>query len=93
MNYNNRNQSDLVSQARKKYNNRPLAKFDKARGYKTFHAQLSMKFLMLINVKMPAIVGILTFISMINTSESLKARKVFIIEYFSFLNSSYFMLS
>ena len=31
---------------------------------------------LLINVKMPTIVGILTFISMINTtSESLKARK------------------
>ena len=36
--------------------------------------QLSMKFIMLINVKMPTIVGILTFISIINTtSESLKA--------------------
>ena len=34
---------------------------------------------MLINVKMPTIVGILTFISMINTRpESLKARNVFI---------------
>ena len=29
--------------------------------------QLSMKFIMLIHVKMPTIVGILTFISMINT--------------------------
>ena len=37
--------------------------------------QLSMKFILLINVKMPTIVGILTFMSMINTSyESLKAR-------------------
>ena len=36
--------------------------------------QLSMKFILLINVKMPTIVGILTFISMIkSTSESLKA--------------------
>ena len=44
------------------------------RGYKTFHA---MKFIMLINVKMPTIVGILTFISMVNiTSESLKARNI-----------------
>ena len=35
--------------------------------------QLSMKFILLINVKMPTIVGILTFISMINTlSETLK---------------------
>ena len=35
------------------------------------------KFIMLINVKMPTIVGILTFISTINTtSKSLKARKL-----------------
>ena len=35
------------------------------RGYKTFlcSAQLSMKFFLLINVKMPTIVGILTFMS------------------------------
>ena len=47
--------------------------------------QLSLKFIMLINVKMPTIVGILTFISMINkTSESLKARKVLIFQHFSF---------
>ena len=42
---------------------------------------------MLINVRMPTITtaGILTFISMIDTtSESLKARKVFIFEDFSF---------
>ena len=40
--------------------------------------QLSTKFILLINVKMPTIVGILTFISMVNTtvtSKSLKARK------------------
>ena len=44
-----------------------------------FNAQLSMKFIMLINVKMPTtIVGILIFISMINTaSKSLKAKKSF----------------
>ena len=37
-----------------------------------------------INVKMPTIVGILTFISMINTtSERLKARSFFICRYFS----------
>ena len=36
--------------------------------------QLSTKFIMLINVKMPTIVGILTFISVINTtSDGLKA--------------------
>ena len=38
--------------------------------------QLSMKVIMLINAKMPTIIGILTFISMINTTyDSLKARK------------------
>ena len=42
---------------------------------KLFHARLSRKFIMLINVKMPTIVGILTISSMIYTaSESLKAR-------------------
>ena len=47
--------------------------------------QLSTKFILLINVKMPTIVGIFTFISMINTtSERLKARNVFIYRYFSF---------
>ena len=48
-------------------------------GYKKFFIfnQLSMKFIMLINVKMPTIVGILTFISMINTtSGSLKAHDI-----------------
>ena len=39
-----------------------------------FSTQLSTKFVLLINVKMPTIVGILTFISRINiTSERLKA--------------------
>ena len=47
--------------------------------------QLSTKLIMLINVKMPTIVGILTFISMINTTpERLKARNFFICYYFSF---------
>ena len=47
--------------------------------------QLSTKFILLINVKMPTIVGILSFISiMINTTpERLKARN-FIYLYFSF---------
>ena len=37
--------------------------------------QLSTKFILLISVKMPTMVGILTFISKINTtSERLKAR-------------------
>ena len=42
---------------------------------------------MLINVKMPTIVAILTFISMVNTtSESLKAKTIFIVQHFSFYN-------
>ena len=46
---------------------------------------MSMKFILLINVKMPTIVDILAFISMINTtSERLKARNLFICQYFSF---------
>ena len=44
-----------------------------------------MKIIMLINVKMPTIVGIITFVSMINImSESLKTRKVFNLQHFSF---------
>ena len=40
---------------------------------------------MLIDVKIPTTVGILTFISMINTTlNSLKARQVFIFQHFSF---------
>ena len=47
--------------------------------------QLNMNFIMLINVKMPTIVGILTIISMINTaSESSKARKIILVHHFSF---------
>ena len=47
--------------------------------------RLSTKFILLKNVKMPTIVGILTFISMINTtSERLKARNFVICRYFSF---------
>ena len=45
---------------------------------------LSLKFILLINVKMPTIVGIFTFISTINTaSERLKARRLSICRYFS----------
>ena len=52
---------------------------------KSCSTQLSTEFILLINVKMPKIVGTLTFISMINTiSESLKARNFFICRYFSF---------
>ena len=48
--------------------------------------QLSTKFILLINVKMPTIVGILTFKSRINAaSQSSKARKVLCLSVFSFL--------
>ena len=44
-----------------------------------------MKFVLLINVKMPTIVGILLFISRINLkSESSKIRKIFIVQHFRF---------
>ena len=46
---------------------------------------LSTKFILLINVNMPTIGGILTFISMINTtSERLKVIHFLICRYFSF---------
>ena len=46
---------------------------------------LSTKFILLISVKMPTIVGILTFISMVNTTyERLKAINFFVCWYFSF---------
>ena len=44
-----------------------------------------MKFIMLINVKIPTIVGILTLIQMLNTTpDTLKARKVNTFQLFSF---------
>ena len=46
--------------------------------------QLNIEFILLINVWVPTLVCILTFISMINTSERLKARNIFICLYFSF---------
>ena len=47
--------------------------------------KMSRKFILLINVKMSAIVGILTFISMINTtSVSFIARKISIFHNFTF---------
>ena len=47
--------------------------------------QLSMEFITLTNAKMSTIVDILTFISMINTTfERLKARNIFICQYFRF---------
>ena len=52
---------------------------------KTCSTQKSMKFILLINVKMPTIVGILTFISMINTTfETWESKKLLYIQYFSF---------
>ena len=48
----------------------------------SYSTQLSMKFILLINVKIPTIVVILTFTSMIN--ERLKARNLYIFSYFSF---------
>ena len=56
----------------------------RCQGYKTFPGhcltQLSMKFVLLINVKMPIIVGILTFISSINTTyEGFKANNIYFV--------------
>ena len=49
------------------------------------NAEESTKFVLLINVKMPTIVGGYTFISMVDTtSERLKLRNFFICCYFSF---------
>ena len=46
---------------------------------------MSVKFIMLQNVKMPTIVGILTFISMVSTtSEGFKSRKIFNIHLFTY---------
>ena len=57
----------------------------------SYSTQLGTKFILLINVKMPTIVGILTFISKINTtSERSKARNFFICQYFSFYEQSKF---
>ena len=51
----------------------------------SYSTQLSTKFILLINVKMPTSVGILTFMSMINTtSERHKTRNFFICRGFSF---------
>ena len=48
----------------------------------SYSTQLSMKFILLINVKMP------TSVSMINTtSKRLKARNFFICKYFGFMSS------
>ena len=50
-----------------------------------------MKFILLINVKMPTIVGILTFINRIDIpSECFKLDKLVIFQYFSFYEQSKF---
>ena len=56
---------------------------------------LSTNFILLINVKMPTIVGILTLISMINTtSVKIRARNFFLIcQYFTFYEQLQFVLS
>ena len=69
-----------------------LTKFEKQKnwpwGYKIIHAQLNWAHkthIKLINVKMPTIDCILTFISMINTtSDSLNTRKLLIFQHLSF---------
>ena len=53
-----------------------------------FKSFFRIHFIMLINVKMPTIVGILTFISMINTtSENLKANSIYFFNSFLLLNA------
>ena len=48
-----------------------------------------MKFILLINVKMPTIVGILTFISMINTTYERLKGIVGILTFISMINTTY----
>ena len=54
-----------------------------------------MRFILHLYLKMPTIVGFLTFINRISsTSENFKARKIFIFQHFSFLRAvEMFMLS
>ena len=53
-----------------------------------------MNFILLINFKMPTIVGILTFTSRINTtSECFKQETIFIFQYFTLMSTLNFMLS
>ena len=49
--------------------------------------KLSKKFILLITVKMPIIVDILTLISKINTYESIKVRKCFTFHDLVFMSS------
>ena len=53
----------------------------------SYSTQLSTKLILLINVKMPTIVGILTFISMINTTyERLKAIHLMLVLLLKFIS-------
>ena len=55
--------------------------------------QQSMNYIMLTNIKMPTIVGILTFISIINTSQSSISRKTLFFSILVFIRSTNFMPS
>ena len=56
----------------------------------SYSTQQNTKFILLINVKMSTVVGILTFISRINTTpERLQARNFFIYQYFLYPNEVY----
>ena len=59
----------------------------------SYSTQLSTKFILLINVKMPTIVGILTFVSMINTTRDLKRETSLFVGILVFMSSWNFMLS
>ena len=49
----------------------------------SWSTQLTMTFILLVNIKMPTILGILTFISRINTpSECIKQGETFIFQHF-----------
>ena len=50
--------------------------------------QMGVKFILLINVKMQTIVGILTFISRINTSSESFTESKFILEHSSFFKKN-----
>ena len=53
--------------------------------YSIFHAQPSIKFILLLNVKVSTIVGILTSMSGINTtSESFEARNIVVFSAYHF---------
>ena len=72
------------------YNNIQLTWLIRLQGYKLFSCstQLSMKFILLINVKMQTIVGILTFISMINTALlGLESKKSFLFSILVFMSN------